>query len=247
MIPVTFRAEPARFCHDVRLKGLRALACQIGLEPPIPLAGPRPGLVLSKERVAEVRALAPDALAVQLPTILREIPTKKLAAHWRDCLDTLYRVYGGICAYLGIQIWLSTGVATVDHFIAKDVAPWLAYEWSNFRLSAHLVNTLKNIGAHLDPFHIEDAWFVLDPLQLGEVIPNPMLLDEDQDVYDAVDHTIETLHLNEQPFVADRCTYIEWSKDPAKVACVRDCAPFVYREAVRQGWAASLPPEECCR
>lgn len=100
---------------------------------------------------------------------------------------------------------------------------------------------LKGQGAHLDPLHIVDGWFQLDPI-LGEVIPDPALLEADPDLYAAIDHTIETLHLNATPFVTDRRTYIEWCGEPEYAACVRELAPFVHREAVRQGWMVAETP-----
>lgn len=244
MIPVDARPEPPTFCAAVRLKGLRTLACQLGLDDPHPLTGRLPAAALPEARVAEVRALPSEALLAALPALLREIPT--LSPHWQACIPDLHTAYGGICAYLGIYIMRGTGLPTVDHLIPKDVAPALAYEWGNFRLAAHLVNTLKGTGAHLDPLRIEDGWFRLD-LVTGEVLPNPDLRDADPDVFAAVDHTIEALHLNDARFVSDRQTYIEWARDPGTCAITRAKAPFVYREAARQGWAGCPPASGTAR
>ncbi|WP_218060801.1 hypothetical protein, partial [Aeromonas sp. EERV15] len=51
---------------------------------------------------------------------------------------------------------------TVDHFVAKSKNRKLAYEWSNYRLSAACVNTAKGVLDVVDPFEVQDGWFELD-------------------------------------------------------------------------------------
>lgn len=89
-----------------------------------------------------------------------EVPVAELEKthYWTEALPELKRRYRATCAYLAMKIHAATGAATVDHFVPKSKDRWKAYEWSNFRLAAALVNTFK--GEHddvLDPFEIEDG------------------------------------------------------------------------------------------
>lgn len=43
-------------------------------------------------------------------------PTDERANSWTECLDDLYQLYGGICAYYAIHFERETGTASVDHF-----------------------------------------------------------------------------------------------------------------------------------
>ena len=55
-----------------------------------------------------------------------------------------------------------TGWKTVEHFKPKDLHPGLAYDWDNYRLVCGLLNSRKRVNETiLDPFEIEDGWFLL--------------------------------------------------------------------------------------
>ncbi len=131
---------------------------------------------------------------------------RRLPAHWRRCLNDLHAAYRGICAYACIYIDKATGARSVEHFVAKSSDRQLAYEWSNYRLACSLVNSRK--GAFddvLDPFEIEDGWFVLEFLAL-QILPNPEL---DSDLTKQVQATIQRLGLDTQECRDARAEYFE--------------------------------------
>ncbi len=74
---------------------------------------------------------------------------------WR-CLNELYSLYNGICAYACVLIPPVTGGRSVEHFAPKMKHPDYAYEWKNYRLVCSLMNSRKR--------DFED---VLDPSCLG--------------------------------------------------------------------------------
>lgn len=180
MMRVAPQPEPADFDAKVRQPGRNALLELIGS----PDAAPRPG------RPRRVVAATVDA-----------IPANKLPDLWAgDCLQQLADAYGGICAYLGMIIPV-TGMRTADHFVPKEHAKELAYEWSNFRLASLDVNRAK--GTHrdvLDPFEIEDGWFVLNPLDF-RIAPASTL---DPARQAAVQATVDRLELNDPVYRAAR-------------------------------------------
>ena len=57
-----------------------------------------------------------------------------------------------------------TGHRTTDHFVAKQSAKLEdAYAWENYRLASGRMNSRKSTFSDvLDPFEVEDGWFVLE-------------------------------------------------------------------------------------
>lgn len=154
-------------------------------------------------------------------------------SYWTRSLDQLYHEYGGICAYCAHWIPLCTGNRTVEHYISRNERASLAYEWSNYRLVAGLLNGRKSARQTLDPFAIQDDWFVIDfpSLLVG---PSPTLTDQ---LADEVRATIAILNLNDEEHCYPcRRTWL-------RSYCLAEIdehffsakAPFTYRELVRQG------------
>lgn len=173
---------------------------------------------------------------------IEDLPADKLPAYWTDALPELRTRYRDLCAYLGMYIDPATGLATVDHWKPKSKHQRLAYEWDNFRLAAHQVNVDK--GDHedvLDPFEIEDGWFVLDLLTFevdaAECLP--------EGTRAAVRATRDRLKLNDPTYCQSRGRYHDFyfglhtdADDPIEPLPLgwlsRHC-PFVARELSRQG------------
>ncbi|NCC58476.1 MAG: hypothetical protein EOM17_12725, partial [Synergistales bacterium] len=124
-----------------------------------------------------------------------QLPKEKtLPPYWRNCLDDLHSLYGGICAYLAIYVERITGANSVDHFVSKSKRPDLAYEWSNYRLACARINSRKgDCDDVLDPFEVENDWFHLE-LTTGRIYPNP---DLDDHVKRKVQSTIDRLGLDD--------------------------------------------------
>src|SRR5215831_15757470 len=97
----------------------------------------------------------------------------KLHAYWKEVRPQLEKCYHCVCAYYAHWIPSGSCHVTVDHYIPKSAEPELAYEWSNFRLACTNANARKsNFQDVLDPFQIEDNWFILEfPALLLK--PNP--------------------------------------------------------------------------
>ncbi|NRD62219.1 hypothetical protein HRD49_10720 [Corallococcus exiguus] len=90
------------------------------------------------------------------PTALSRPP-----AYWRRCNAQLAAAFFERCAYTAMYLGAP---GTVDHFISIDEDRRLAYEWTNFRYSAGWLNSRKQALVSerlMDPFEIEDGWFVL--------------------------------------------------------------------------------------
>jgi 5-methylcytosine-specific restriction endonuclease McrA len=180
-MPVKEAAEPPSFDDDVRVPGNRALDELIGRVPTVRRAG--------RPRKNEGKYSAET-----------DIPAGELPDLWTRALPALRSAYNHTCAYLGLRIDEATGTATVDHFIHKAHDRRKAYEWSNFRLAAHRVNTLKGQKDVLDPFMIEEGWFALD-LATYEIVPGGQPSDPH---WARVVQTIEALQLNNETFIATR-------------------------------------------
>lgn len=155
---------------------------------------------------------------------------RAVSPYWRRALPDLQVAYDHTCAYLGIRVQLSTAFLTVDHFVPKSVAPFLAYEWSNFRLAAQTVNTFKaDREVLVDPFSVAPGEFALDLLS-GEVhvgvTPRSV----------SVAATIDVLHLNDARFVDDRRHYIDaYLAGHIDRAHLARWFPFGHAELARQG------------
>jgi uncharacterized protein (TIGR02646 family) len=156
-----------------------------------------------------------------------------LPDHWRNCLPYLSREYDGVCAYSCFYIPLVTGARSVEHFAPKSTHPDLAYEWSNYRLVCARMNSRKgNRGEVLDPFEIGEDWFELEFVCM-QVRPAPHL---PKAIMRRVEATINRLKLNDTESCDARATsYEEWTHGHCDDSLMERHAPFIYREAVRQG------------
>lgn len=221
MIRVRPSSEPAGFDDSVRKRGQNALLELIG-SPEAP-----------KRRGPKRRKLADR---------IKDLCADDLPAFWTAALPDLRAAYRDICAYLGMYIDPATGLATVDHFKPKSRYQRLAYEWSNLRLAAHQVNTDKdNYEDVLDPFQIQDGWFVLDLLTFKVDAAEEL----DEHTRKAVLATVDRLKLNDPTYCAARARYHDLyhglktePEDPDEPLplkwLLRHC-PFVARELHRQG------------
>lgn len=163
----------------------------------------------------------------------------ELPPFWRECLKQLWHAYGGICAYLAVRIPPGTGARSVDHLAPRKRRRDLAYEWTNFRLVSSLMNARKGIFEDvLDPFEVEDGWFVLELSSL-ELLPNPELAPARCEL---VQQTIDRLRLNDPECVAARAehydAYLRHLEDPAAgmtFDLLARWSPLVAKEVIRQG------------
>jgi hypothetical protein len=159
--------------------------------------------------------------------------------YWTRVSKQLYGAYGGICAFSCHFIALDTGFRTVEHFKSKVAYPHKAYSWANYRLVCGLLNGRK--GEHqdvLDPFLVEDGWFVLSfP---GIIVkPNDRL---PKRRWKQVDATIRRLCLNSdescvdsrQHWLEEYCRFASGDEHRAYSSLVRH-APFIAKELHRQG------------
>ncbi len=153
--------------------------------------------------------------------------------YWRAAISDLCNSYNRICAYSAQWIPLGEGTPTIDHFIPKSVAPNLAYEWSNFRLSSHLLNTRKSSFQDvLDPFTIQPGWFILDFGSLFIKAGNSL----DVDIRQKVMNTIKRLKLNdEDSCLQSRLSWLEpFCQGQLTFAFLKEKAPFIAYELERQ-------------
>ena len=164
---------------------------------------------------------------------------EKLPTYWRRCLDDLHAAYRGICAYVCIYIDKATGARSVDHFIAKSADPQLTYEWSNYRLACSLVTSRKGVFDDvLDPFEIEDGWFVLE-FSFLQVYPNP---DLDPISQRRAQDTIDRLGLSSKECCDARAEYFDdYIAEDITFSYLERRCPFVAKEMKRQ---ALLRPDD---
>ena len=160
------------------------------------------------------------------------IPSAKFPPYWRESLDDLLEGYHRICSYLCLYIHGGTGARSIDHMVAKSAAWDRAYEWSNYRLACALMNSRKGAAALvLDPFEVEDGWFVLELVGF-QVLPGAGLPDA---VTEAVRGTVGRLRLNDNECCGARAEYAEayWHECITFRYLLRH-APFVATELRRQ-------------
>jgi len=152
--------------------------------------------------------------------------------YWRESLKDLWEKYGGVCAYLCIYLELGSGAISTDHFIPKSHDAWLAYEWSNFRLSCLTANRDKSTNNILDPFHVKEGMFHLN-FSNGNIFPNPALTSPEKT---QVENTITVLKLNKPMHKSMRKQhYDEYKEYKLPKEYLKSKSPFVYKEAKRQG------------
>jgi hypothetical protein len=166
----------------------------------------------------------------------KEIPPKAPPLWRGECLRQLWEAYEGICSYLCIFIQPGIGDRSVDHFVPRSRRPELLYEWSNYRLACSLMNSRKRqFEDVLDPFEVEDGWFVLD-LSFLQVLPNP---DLDEETRRRVQATIDRLDLNDSECLQARANdYDAYLRNELSLDLLKRWSPFVAREMRRQGLAA---------
>jgi hypothetical protein len=212
MIPVTPAKEPDDFDSKVRQKGLSAINEMLGKPPLISRRGPR------RKKIAD----RPE-----------EIPPDAFEPFWRDALDDMLDAYERRCAYLALYIEYGTGNPTVDHWIPKSRAWNLVYEWSNYRLSAGLINAKKGEQTDvLDPFAIEPGWFALELVGF-QVLQGPSA---PADRIADIASTIENLGLNRRDCCRAREEYVVcYEQGRIDLEYLERRAPFVASELRRQG------------
>lgn len=157
--------------------------------------------------------------------------------YWGCVRVDMYDLYKGICAYSAHWIPRSSN-PNVDHFIAKSADPWLAYEWTNYRLACPLVNIhKKDYPDVLDPFSIQEKWFFLEFPSLI-VKPNP---DLPREVHEKVQCTICRLKLNEdEAFIDDRNAWLERYCLTGNFNQLKRDAPFIAYELERQNLVTEI-------
>jgi uncharacterized protein (TIGR02646 family) len=153
---------------------------------------------------------------------------------WRDVLTDLATGHNNICSYCAQWISHPTGQPTIDHYIPKSVAPFSAYEWSNFRLCCSQLNTWKsNFQDVVDPFVIALNSFQLD-FDTLMIKPNPELTQAAQEQINA---TLRRLRLNtDEAFIASRQSWIEdFRQGEMSFQHFKKRMPFIAYEMLRQG------------
>lgn len=192
---------------------------------------------------AEVRTPGSEFLA-KTPKPTR----KQFNSHdyWRRILPQLYQSYDKICAFSCHWIPPDTGFRTVEHFKSKMKNPGDAYEWKNYRLVAGALNGRK--GEHtdvLDPFKIEDGWFVINfPSMLVE--PSDELSPKRRGQVEA---TISRLKLNDDgscvsarlTWIQEYCNILDGGDEQHAYDFLMRYAPFVGKELERQGLRGRIP------
>lgn len=154
--------------------------------------------------------------------------------YWTKIERELYDTYSGICAYSCTWISRVTGGKTVEHFKPKKLYPQEAYSWDNYRLVCLILNGRKSdFEDVLDPFTLQDGWFVLD-------FPSLMIFPGDHlSVEEAkqVNQTVKRLKLNEdEDCTKDREKWLrDYVTDQISFSHLEKHAPFIASELNRQG------------
>lgn len=163
----------------------------------------------------------------------------KKERHWKECISDLLAAYKGVCAYSAHWIPPDVTRATVDHFLPKDVAPELAYEWSNFRLCSEKMNNYKDNSLDvMDPFKIDYGWFTLNfNTFLIEIAAG--LADY---LRDAIKATIDQMQLNDDyALVQERANLVQYYIDgDVSFDFLERRYPFIAYELQRQGLKTSI-------
>ena len=155
---------------------------------------------------------------------------------WSLALGHLGNAYASRCAYTTLQ--MTGNDRSVDHFWPKDQYPSLAFEWCNFRLARKKINSFKGneIGV-VDPFHMENKWFVLHFddfwIRPGNNIDTP--------IRDKIQRTIEVLQLNSEQFIEERVGVIRDLRDEHyTLDFLDDYYPFISNQIRDQGYQDRL-------
>jgi hypothetical protein len=190
-------------------------------------AKPEPDDFDTKVRQKGLEHLAEQGLALDQPLP----PKAKITAYWRNCMDQLYAGYDGTCAYLAVFFEKVTGAGAVEHFVPKSSLAGQAYEWGNYRLATHKMNSRKGLFDDvLDPFEIGEGWFRLE-LVSGHIYANPSVPERT-----AVQATIDRLKLDDGECKAMRKAWFdEYLAGHISADFLKRKSPFVWFEANRQG------------
>lgn len=154
--------------------------------------------------------------------------------YWKRIERELYDAYSGICAYSCLWISRVTGGRTVEHFRPKGKYPQEAYKWDNYRLVCSNLNGRKsNFEDILDPFTLQEGWFVIDFPSLM-IFPGDHLTPSEAK---KVHQTVKRLKLNEdEDCIGER---EKWVKDyvigEISFSHLKKKAPFLALELKRQG------------
>jgi hypothetical protein len=155
-------------------------------------------------------------------------------SYWRRSIEDLYRSYNCICAYSCHWIPPDTGAKTVEHFKPKGKYPAEAFHWENYRLVCSTLNGRKSDYEDvLDPFTLEEGWFILDFPSLL-VHPSDALSKNDTQ---RVRTTIKRLGLNDEgTCLQARVSWVEsYIQMPLPFPYLEQNAPFIAYELKRQG------------
>lgn len=184
-----------------------------------------------------------EKVAIPGNRLLSENPHPKkseLKPYWRRIERELYEAYNHICAYSCLRIERVTGGRTVEHFKPTSKYPEEAYAWDNYRLVCWRLNGRKrNYEDVLDPFTLEDGWFVIDFPSLL-IYPGKHLSEEQAK---QVKDTIKRLKLNDEESVADRQDKLrKYVMYVLPFEYLEEIAPFIALELKRQGLADTTHP-----
>ena len=158
----------------------------------------------------------------------------KSHSYWRNIITQLRDCYEQICAYCCHWIPPDTGSNTVEHFLSKDKYPKQAYEWNNYRLVSGTLNGQKGIREDiLDPFRIQNGWFVID---FPSLLVKPAQ-ELEPVLYQSVQITIDALRLNDEgTCLQGRWAYIrDYCLSEIHFYHLSKKAPFIALELQRQG------------
>ena len=209
MIRVMPQPEPDNFDQRVREPGSWAIA---------ELAG-RPSSRTRGRRVFQV-ATSPSA-----------IPGGAFPDYWKQVRGDLRDRYDSVCAFSGKRIEPDAD-CTVDHMVPKSANWRLVYEWRNYRLACLRMNRNKREYTDvLDPFCIDDSWFVMDIVEF-RVHPAASL---DASRKQSVAATIIRLGLNDLDWCNTRHRHVLYYCEHRKLHIVESLFPFVAKEIRRLG------------
>ena len=136
-----------------------------------------------------------------------------------------------MCAFSGMRI-SPTADYTVDHMVPKSRDWRLVYEWCNYRLACLPMNRRKDEFTDvLDPFCIEDDWFVMDIVEF-RVHPGDSL---DASRKRTVAATINRLRLNDLDWCETRRQHVEHYREHKMLHILESLFPFVAKEIRRLG------------
>ncbi|RLT45169.1 MAG: hypothetical protein DWI57_01400 [Chloroflexi bacterium] len=154
--------------------------------------------------------------------------------YWQQALSDMRHAYDSICAYCATWIPHSTGSHSIDHFVPKSQAPWMAYEWDNYRYVSARFNNRKGTQTIVDPFELSSDWFLLDFTSFL-IHPNPELSSAEKE---SIWQTIAILRLNDdEDLVVERQTYFtDYQENQTSFEHLQRRAPFIASELIRQGY-----------